>query len=333
MPVSIVMPTYNGMQFLPQAVKSVLAQHYQDWELIISDDGSKDDTRTWLAGLNDPRITVHMQPKNLGIFGNLNFLFTQARYPVTQILCQDDYFQDEHSLDRLMAEWEKLPPQIAFLRCNHDRGTANSILSAFEREVLPHWIDPARSDLYFAVFGCIPGNLTNVSVRTALVAEAGWYRPDLPYAGDFEFWSRLGRRAPWALSPVRTTVVRTHSGQASVYLNFKGELMSQMRTVLETLYRNAVATGASAFWLRVLITINYTAQHMDRGVKGVLLQRNPAYLRMVMRELGEAEFSLGRFFTWLLFFVSLGGRAFRIAAARRLFAPDERSHGWRLSQA
>ncbi len=333
MPVSIVMPTYNGMRFLPQAVESLLIQRYQDWELIISDDGSKDDTRAWLAGLSDPRITVHLQPKNLGIFGNLNFLFTQARYPVTQIFCQDDYFHDEHSLDRLVAEWEKLPPQIAFLRCNHDPANANSILSAYERKVLPQWIDPSRSDLYFAVFGCIPGNLSNVSVRTAMVPEAGWYRPDLPYSGDFEFWSRLGHRAPWALSQTRTTVIRSHSGQASVFLNLKGELMAQMRAVLEPLYRNAVAAGTSAFWLRLLITVNYTAQHMDRGVKGVLFRRDATYLRAVMREFGRAEFSFGPLFNWMIFFASLGGRAFRITVARRLFAPDEQNHGWRPSQA
>jgi hypothetical protein len=332
MPVSILMPTYNGMKFLPQAVESVLAQHYQDWELIISDDGSKDDTRAYLATLNDPRIRVHLQPTNLRIFGNLNFLVTQARYPVFQILCQDDYFHDEHALDRLVEEWEKLPPQIAFMRCNHDPANANSPLSAFEREVLPHWVDPARSDLYFSVFGCIPGNLSNVSVRTAMVAKAGWYCPDLPYAGDFEFWSRLGRCAPWALSQTRTTVIRSHSGQASGYLNYKGELMGQMRLVLETLYRNAVAAGSSAFWLRLLITISYTGQHMDRGVKNLVFKRDPVYLRMVMRELGGAEFSFGPFFTWLIFFASLGGRAFRIPVARRLFAPEERSRGWRPPQ-
>jgi len=333
MPVSLVMPTYNGMQFLPQAVESVLAQHYQDWELIISDDGSKDDTRAWLSTLNDPRIHVHFQEKNLGIFGNLNFLFTRAQYAITQIFCQDDYFHDEHSLDRLMAEWEKLPPQIAFLRCNHDPANANSRLSAFEREVLPAWVDPVRSDLYFAVFGCIPGNLSNVSLRTAVVAEAGWYRPDLPYSGDFEFWSRVGHRSPWALSRTRTTVIRSHSGQASNYLNFKGELMKQIRAVLEPLYRNAVASGVDAFRLRTLITINYIAQHMDRGVKGVLFRRDSTYLRVVMRELGGAEFAFHPIVTWLLFFVSLGGRAGRVTVARRLFASDERNRGWRPSQA
>ena len=319
MPVSILMPTYNGMQFLPQAVESVLAQSYQDWELIISDDGSKDGTCKYLETLHDARVKVHLHEKNLGIFGNLNFLFRQANCGITQILCQDDYFLDRDALDRLVAEWKKLPNEVAFLRCNHSRVNANSPLSAFENDVLPERISPHESDIYFAVFGCIPGNLSNVSVRTAAVREAGWFREDLPYAGDFEFWSRLGRRAPWALTQTKTTCVRTHSGQASNFLNFKGELLSQMRAVLEELYPNAVAAGASASLLRLLITVNYVAQHKDRGVKGLLLKGDGSYLRAAMREFDRGSFAYGPFLSWLVFFGSLGGRLFRVPLARRLF--------------
>ena len=256
MRISIVMPTYNGMAYLQQAVESVLMQDHEGWELIISDDGSKDGTREYLSTLNDARVKVHLQEKNLGIFGNLNFLFRQASCDITQILCQDDYLLDSDALNRLIAEWEKLPEEVAFLRCNHDLANANSPLSAFERDVLPERISPRMSDVYFAVFGCIPGNLSNVSVRTAAVGETGWFREDLPYAGDFEFWSRLGRTAPWALTGMKIIQIRSHSGQASSFLNFKGELLPQLRKVLEMLYPNSVAAGASASVLRLLIIIN-----------------------------------------------------------------------------
>ncbi len=319
MRISIVMPTYNGMEYLQQAVESVLQQDYEEWELIISDDVSRDGTREYLATLDDARVKVHLQEKNLGIFGNLNFLFRLASCGITQFLCQDDYFLDRGALGRLVAEWEKLPEDVAFLRCNHDLANANSPLSAFEREVLPERISPEMSDVYFAVFGCIPGNLSNVSVRTAAVREAGWFRADLPYAGDFEFWSRLGRKAPWALTKTKTTVVRSHSGQASNFLNFKGELLPQMREVLEAVYPHAVAAGASARLLRLLITINYVAQHKDRGVKRLLLKRDGAYLRAAMREFDRGRFAYGPWLSWLVFFGSLGGRAFRVPIARRLF--------------
>ena len=75
--ISVLMPVYNGMPYIPDAVESVLAQDEQDWELVISDNGSTDSTRDYLRSLQDPRIRVHLQQANLGIFGNLNFLLAQ----------------------------------------------------------------------------------------------------------------------------------------------------------------------------------------------------------------------------------------------------------------
>ena len=173
MTLSLVMPTYNGGDYLKEAVRSVQSQAYQDWELLISDDGSKDGTRDFLASLKDPRIKVFFQEKNLGIFGNLNFLFQQVRTDITQIFCQDDWLVDDGALGRLVEVWQKLPPDIAFLRANHGAEEGGSSLARFERQVLPEVVRPEQSDRLFFLFGCIPGNLTNVSLRTRVVAEHG----------------------------------------------------------------------------------------------------------------------------------------------------------------
>ena len=56
--VSVVLPAFNRLQFLRPAVESVLAQTFADWELLIADDGSGEDTRNYLRGLRDRRIKV-----------------------------------------------------------------------------------------------------------------------------------------------------------------------------------------------------------------------------------------------------------------------------------
>jgi glycosyltransferase involved in cell wall biosynthesis len=56
--VSIVMPTFNRMQFLPSAIDSVFAQTFGEWELIVCDDGSDAETKAYLQTLRDPRIKV-----------------------------------------------------------------------------------------------------------------------------------------------------------------------------------------------------------------------------------------------------------------------------------
>lgn len=319
MPISIVMPTYNGMAYLEQAIESVLSQNYQDWELIVSDDGSKDDTREYLASIRDPRVKVHFQPKNLGIFGNMNFLFSQVRYDLTQILCQDDYFVDPSALDRLLATWSALPQEIAFLRANHSHDTQCS-LTRYQASVLPSIVDPEHSDLFFFVFGCIPGNLTNVSVRTEVVAAVGGFRPDLPSAGDFEFWSRVGRSRPWAISEISVTHARSHQGQASKYLNDKGELLPQMREVLQTLYTELTRKGYEPADLRLMATASYTSLQRDKGVKVLLKGYGTHFLQGVHRELDLSRFSFGWFGGWLIYLGTLGGRVFRVSCAKRLLS-------------
>ena len=320
MPISILMPTYNGMKYLKQAVDSVLAQTYQDWELLISDDGSRDGTRDFLAGirdLGDPRINIYLQPTNLNIFGNLNFLFSQARGEVTQILCQDDYFIDEGALERLVREWAALPAEVAFLRSNHLLDS-NSNLSRFEGSVLPAIVKPEQSDLLFFIFGCIPGNLSNVSVRTNAVKNAGGFRTDLPYAGDFEFWSRVGGSCSWAITRTRVSVIRSHPEQASQTMSPKGEVMPQLRFTLDSLYRRLTARGYSRAGLRLMATSNYVSLQRDVAMKAFIRGKGTGHLRAVAREFDAAVFSLPPLQGWLVYFATLGGRILRVPIANRL---------------
>jgi glycosyltransferase involved in cell wall biosynthesis len=316
MPISIVMPTYNRLEFLKQAIDSVLSQTYSDWELVISDDGSKDGTREYLSSLTDPRIKVHFQPSNLGQFGNLNFLFSQVSHEIAQILCDDDYFFDRDSLQRLVTVWSELPPDVAFLRSNHT-ADANSALARFESSVLPQFVQSDKSDLFFGVFGCIPGNLSNVSVRSEAVKRAGGFRSDLFYAGDFEFWSRLGRMRPWYISSIRVTQIRRHDGQVAGTQNAKGEAVPQMRIILDAIYDNLVSKGYPPWLIRLMFTVNYISLQRDAGIKAFLRGRGE-YLNRVSRDLDGSTFSLGSGLGWLVFFGSLGGRIFRIQVAKRL---------------
>jgi glycosyltransferase involved in cell wall biosynthesis len=320
MKISIVMPTYNGLKYIKEAIDSVLAQNFTDWELIISDDGSKDGTRDYLKGLTDPRIKAHLQRQNLGIFGNLNFLFKEAQAELTQILCQDDYLLDPDALGRVVGEWAKQAPDIAFMRLNHGADSLKSDLAQFERQVLPAVVTPEFSDLYFYIFGCIPGNLSNVTLRTRTVADHGWFSTSLPYAGDFEFWSRVGHRAKWGVSTTRAVHVRQHQEQASVTLNKQGELLPQLTTVLTGLYQNLIAQGHSPAKLRKLATISYIAQHRYAGVRLWMRGGGAKYIALVDQVFGRAVFSLPFVASWGAFFMSLGGKVGRIGAAQLLLA-------------
>ena len=64
--VSIIMPSYNTEQYISDSIKSVLAQTYKNWELIIVDDCSTDNSIDVIKSFNDPRIKILHNEKNLG---------------------------------------------------------------------------------------------------------------------------------------------------------------------------------------------------------------------------------------------------------------------------
>ena len=92
--ITIGMPLYNNASTLNRAINSIRAQSYTHWKLIISDDGSTDDTDSILNSINDPRIQVFRQSKNL-YFKNFNFVLNNAETPYFAWLAGDDYWKND----------------------------------------------------------------------------------------------------------------------------------------------------------------------------------------------------------------------------------------------
>jgi glycosyltransferase involved in cell wall biosynthesis len=311
--ISILTPVWNGMPFLPKCVASVLDQSFGDWELVVSDDGSTDGSRDYLSSLADPRIRVFRQDTNLGIFGNLNFLFQQARGPLTHILCQDDYFLPD-ALAEVMGEWSRQPAEIAFIAFNRSPPR-----TAAEKS-LPTVVRPEDSDFFFYLFGNIPGNLSCVSLRTDLPARCGWFDQSLPYVGDFDFWSRVGRLHPFVQTTKAVTYVRRHENVASFHLNRKGEYVAQAVRAVNRLYENLVVRHA-AWKLKLHGTIIYDAQQRHVGLMQVLRARNATYLRRFLADSRASEFTFTAPLRWALY-VATGGAHWMREWGMRLLLRD-----------
>lgn len=87
---SICMPIYNGERFLRKAIDSVLAQDFTDFELIICDDCSTDDSVKIIESYDDPRIILHRNDHNYGLAGNWNHSISFAKGKYIKIMMQDD---------------------------------------------------------------------------------------------------------------------------------------------------------------------------------------------------------------------------------------------------
>ncbi|HEY8377751.1 MAG TPA: glycosyltransferase [Nannocystis sp.] len=95
--VSVLMPTYGHARFIARALNSLLGQTLTDWELVIVDDGSPDDTAAAVAPyLADPRITYHRCARNHGLGAALNRALENAHAPLIAYLPSDDVYYADH---------------------------------------------------------------------------------------------------------------------------------------------------------------------------------------------------------------------------------------------
>jgi glycosyltransferase involved in cell wall biosynthesis len=103
--VSVVIPTYNGADHLGDAIRSVLGQTYEQFELIVVNDASPDDTDEVLRQFDDPRLHYIKLPKNGGAVASRNTAVLAARGELIAFLDQDDYYTPD-----------KLAAHVAFMQ-------------------------------------------------------------------------------------------------------------------------------------------------------------------------------------------------------------------------
>lgn len=87
---SILIPTYNGASVIGDTLRSLLTQSFQDFEIVVQDDASSDDTVEVIKNFNDPRIKIFQNAKNLGYSANLDDLSKKATGDIVYLMGQDD---------------------------------------------------------------------------------------------------------------------------------------------------------------------------------------------------------------------------------------------------
>lgn len=319
--ISIVTPVWNGLPYIKECVASVLSQDFQNWEFLIGDNASDDGTSEYLSTLSDPRIRIIFHSQNRGIFGNLNSLFREVSAPIAYILGADDYFLPG-GLGRAVETWAGLPEEIAFVRFNFGKKVPGRKDWQPAMRYMEGIIRPELSDLLFFTFGCLGGNITNMSVNVAKLRDVGWCREDLRLAGDVELWSRMGRRYPYYICDVLTTFVRRHRATASMHMNTKGELIDEMRLLIPEILSRI--EGCVPDWqIRLHGTLTNDTLKRDSGVRNFLVTGDALYLRKLNAVAREKIYTFAVPICWLLYVATLGGRIGRGISASLLMRNAE----------
>jgi len=198
--ISIIIPAYNRAATIRGAIESVLRQTYTDFELLIVDDGSTDDTMARVTEISDPRIRLLANPENMGASAARNTGIKNARGKWVAFQDSDDEWLPE-KLQKQMHRIESKANDPVACYCGmvvvgrHDQGEQ-------ERPKV-HYIPDAKltkveGDILPTVLMANPASTQTLMVRREVLNEIGGFDENLPALVDWDCVMRLANRGPFA---------------------------------------------------------------------------------------------------------------------------------------
>ncbi|MGC9195590.1 MAG: glycosyltransferase family 2 protein [Syntrophobacteraceae bacterium] len=215
--VSVLIPTYNYARYLSEAIESVLAQNFTDFELLIIDDNSSDDTVGIVSRYQklDKRIVFKANERNIGMVENWNLCLSQSRGEYVKYLFADDRFCGEEALGLMVGVLDDNP---------------GSCLVACGRQVIDSagaqtakWVNFPDSGFLegsWVINRCLRFQKNLIGEPTAVMFKKGLagtgFNPEYRQIVDLEFWFRLLETGGFAYIARPLVAFRRHDGQQTL---------------------------------------------------------------------------------------------------------------------
>ena len=185
--ISIVLPTFNRRRFLEQAVSSVVNQTFREWELLVVDDGSDDESWKTIQKFHDSRI-YYLYQQNQGVSRARNTGIQLSRFPWICFLDSDDYWKPT-KLQRQLEILERHPEYRVIY--------TDEIWIRKGRRVNPKKIHRKYGGWIY--HRCLPLCImspSSVLLERSIVQQVGLFDVDFPVCEDYEMWLRISCRYP-----------------------------------------------------------------------------------------------------------------------------------------
>jgi glycosyltransferase involved in cell wall biosynthesis len=228
--ISVVMPVHNALPYLAEALKSLLRQDCDDFEIIALDDASTDGSAAYLDSIDDPRLRVLHCPKQ-GLTKLLNVGLREARGPLVARMDADD-ISLPHRL-RVQRSFLEAHPDVVTLGCQAevvDEGGRLQYTWAFPVENVPAKLALFRNEASFVH----PG----VMFRRDAVLAVGGYNESLPCTQDRDLWWKLADQGKFHNHPEPLIHYRRHVNSIST-----ARYAEQVRLAVEVTRRYGALYG------------------------------------------------------------------------------------------
>jgi glycosyltransferase involved in cell wall biosynthesis len=202
--VSVILPVHNGMPYLPEAVQSIRAQSSRDWELILIEDGSQDETASYIEALEDDRIRIHTNPAQMGLAASINKGFALAKGEYIARMDADD-----------VAEPQRLERQIRYFENHREVAICGTWARTFGARKDQEWRYPERdADIKAEMLFASVIVHSSAMFRRSAIAELGIrYDESLEAAQDYALWVEYQDQVGFANVPEFLMRYRIHAEQ------------------------------------------------------------------------------------------------------------------------
>ena len=246
--VSVVMPVYNAASFVEAAVASMLNQTFTDFELLLFNDGSTDDSAARIRRFADPRIQLFDSARNVGYVTHLNHGLAVARGRYIARMDSDD-----------LAEPTRLARQVAFMEAHPEVGLCGTAYREFgsRQGLVPVPItDPEIRQWLLA--GSPFGHPTVLLRRAVLDRHGLRYDPAAMPAEDYRLWYELSRVTQLANLPEPLLAYRVHATQTSQMLAARRQASANETRRRQLLDRGFVLTDDQ--WAQYFAVLDRTTR-------------------------------------------------------------------------
>ena len=228
--VSVIIPAYNAMTYLPETMESVLKQTFTDFEVLLIDDGSSDGIISWAAQIIDPRVKLISQ-KNQGVSEARNTGIAHAQGEYIAFLDADDLWEPT-----------KLEKQVQYLEDNPALGLVHTwvVLASEQGKATDKvCISNAEGDVWKQIAEqCLLTCGSTPMIRSCCFETVGVFDRKLRSGEDWDMWIRIASRYPFAVVKEPLVRYRQHSNNASSNCQ---AILSDFRIVIEKTFQSVPA--------------------------------------------------------------------------------------------
>jgi len=228
--ISVCIPTYNGAKYIAQTIESILNQTFTDFEIIVSDDGSSDNTLEIVGLFNDPRIVRIDRLSKVGAEANWNNAVANASASLVKLVCQDDLLYPQCLEVEVQTMSKSENQDVSFCFHLRDFVTPNSRKLSARRFGYSNLQKYSKTEILKKVVrsgGNPIGEPMAVTMRKLSLNSAGKFRGD--YVIDLDMWSKLSDQGSALFIEQHLSAFRI--SKTSWTSNLKKSQMSSVRTL------------------------------------------------------------------------------------------------------